>query len=123
MNTFRRPDNLTIRIRMALQSVWNVGPDWYVNSHARNAGFGTVAGFDLAKQDEAIIGALSPKRLNRFTSRTRFEALSVDAIREVTRIGLAQPSIVSARTGGISRRSPHGKQIRNNNTDMEHDIC
>jgi hypothetical protein len=38
---------------MALQHVWNVGSNWHVDSHTWSTGFGTVAGFNLTKQNAA----------------------------------------------------------------------
>lgn len=57
---------------------------------ARSAGFGTVADFDPAKQDAAIVDALASELLNRITSVVRFNALSTDTIREIARIELTQ---------------------------------
>lgn len=65
----------------------------------RSAGFGTVAGFDPAKQDAAIVDALPPELLNRITSVVRFDALSTDTIREIARIELTQAFDRFSRNG------------------------
>lgn len=57
---------------------------------ARSAGFGTVTGFDLVKQDVAIVDALPPELLNRITSVVRLNALSTETIREIARLELDQ---------------------------------
>lgn len=58
--------------------------------NTRSAGFGSVEGFDSAKQDTSITDTLPPELLNRITETVRFNALSTDAIREIARIELTQ---------------------------------
>lgn len=67
--------------------------------NTRSAGFGSVEGFDSAKQDTSITDTLPPELLNRITETVRFKSLSIDAIREIASIELTQAFDRFAQSG------------------------